>query len=105
MERVFGTLEPSAAGAAPAGIGLIEAASRFLAEAFVAEHNARFAVTAAEPGSAFVAYAGELAEVLCVQVERVVGNDNCVRYDGPLPADPVATPPPPLPPGATTSSR
>jgi len=28
------------------------------------------------------ACAGDLAEVLCVQVERVVGNDNCVRYQG-----------------------
>jgi hypothetical protein len=44
--------------------------------------NAHFAVAAAEPGSAFVPYAGDLAEVRCVQVERVVGNDNCVRYGG-----------------------
>jgi hypothetical protein len=64
------------------GDGSIAAANRFLAEAFVADHKARFAVTAAEPGSAFVPYAGDLAEVLCVQVERVVGNDNCVRYEG-----------------------
>lgn len=45
-------------------------------------HNARFAIAAAEPGSAFVPYAGELAEVLCGQAERVAGNDNCVRYHG-----------------------
>jgi transposase len=83
MERAFGTLQNRLPQALRlAGIGSLEAANRFLAETFVAEHNARFAVAAAEPGSAFVAYAGELAEVLCVQVERVVGNDNCVRYEG-----------------------
>ena len=48
----------------------------------MADHNARFAVAAAEPGSAFVPYAGDLAEILCLQDERVVGNDNCVRYEG-----------------------
>ena len=83
MERVFGTLQkrlPQELRLARAAS--IAAANRFLAEAFVADHNARFAVTAAEPGSAFVPYAGNLAEVLCVQVERVVGNDNCVRYQG-----------------------
>lgn len=83
MERLFGTLQ----GRLPqelrvAGITSIEAANRFLAERFVPDHNARFAVAAAEPGSAFVAFAGDSAEILCVQVERVVGNDNCVRYGG-----------------------
>jgi hypothetical protein len=57
-------------------------ANRWLADHFVAAHNARFAVAAAEPGSAFVPFAGDLAEILCVQSERVVGNDNCVRYGG-----------------------
>jgi hypothetical protein len=83
MERVFGTLQ----GRLPqelrlAGITTTEAANRWLADHFVAAHNARFAVAAAEPGSAFVAFAGDLAEILCVQAERVVGNDNCVRYGG-----------------------
>lgn len=83
MERVFGTLQNRLPQELRlAGIGAVDAANRFLAEVFVPAHNARFAVAAAEPGSAFVPYAGELAEVLCVQVERVVGNDNCVRYQG-----------------------
>ncbi len=84
MERVFGTLQnrlPQELRLA-GDHGRSAAANRFLAEAFVADHNARFAVAAAEPGSAFVPYAGDLAEVLCLQVERVVGNDNCVRYEG-----------------------
>jgi len=83
MERLFGTLQ----GRLPqelrvAGMTSIEAANRFLAERFVPAHNARFAVRAAEPGSAFVAYAGDPGEILCVHEERVVGNDNCVRYGG-----------------------
>jgi transposase len=83
MERVFGTLQNRLPQELRlAGITTPEAANRFLARRFVADHNARFAVAAAEPGSAFVPYAGDLAEVLCVQVERVVGNDNCVRYGG-----------------------
>jgi transposase len=83
MERVFGTLQNRLPQELRlAGITTPEAANRFLAGRFVADHNARFAVAAAEPGSAFVPYAGDLAEVLCLQVERVVGNDNCVRYDG-----------------------
>jgi transposase len=83
MERVFGTLQNRLPQELRlAGIGSIDAANRFLAEVFVPAHNARFAVAAAEPGSAFVPYAGEVTEVLCVQVERVVGNDNCVRHQG-----------------------
>jgi transposase len=83
IERVFGTLQkrlPPELRAA--GITSIAAANRFLAERFVPEHNRRFGIAAAEPGSAFVPFAGSLAEILCVQHERVVGNDNCVRYNG-----------------------
>ena len=83
MERVFGTLQNRLPQELRlAGIAGIETANRFLAEHFVPEHNRRFAVVAAEIGSAFVPFVGELAEVLCVQAERVVGHDNCVRYEG-----------------------
>jgi transposase len=83
MERVFGTLQ----GRLPqmlrlAGIDTVEDANRYLAEVYVAEHNARFAVEAAEPGDAFVPFVGDLASILCVQEERVVGRDNTVRYAG-----------------------
>ena len=82
MERVFGTLQKRLPQELRlAGIDTIEAANRFLAESFIGEHNRRFAVAAAELGSAFVPFVGGLAEILCVQAERVVGNDNCVRYD------------------------
>ena len=48
----------------------------------MAEHTARFAVEAAEPGDAFVPFVGDLASILCVQEDRVVGRDNTVRYAG-----------------------
>lgn len=83
MERVFGTLQQRLPQELRlAEITTVEAANRFLAERFIPAHNRRFAVAAAEPGSAFVPFAGDLAEILCIQAERVVGNDNCVRYDG-----------------------
>jgi hypothetical protein len=63
-----------------AGITTVEAANRYLAEYYIHEHNARFTVQAAEEGSAFVPFAGNLRDVLCIRHERVVGNDNCVRY-------------------------
>jgi transposase len=64
------------------GIDTVEAANRWLADGYLAEHNARFAVPAAEQGSAFVPFVGDLANILCVKHDRVVGNDNCVRFEG-----------------------
>jgi transposase len=83
-ERMFGTLQGRLVNElADAGITTIEAANRFLAEEYVARHNARFAVDASEPGSAFVPIRGvDLAEILCHQEERVVGRDNTVRFEG-----------------------
>jgi transposase len=64
-----------------AGIGGIEAANRWLAEVYIPEHNARFAVAPEQPGSAFVAdRAGAWREILCIQDERRVGNDNTVKW-------------------------
>lgn len=83
MERVFGTLQQRLVPELRlAGIQTVADANRFLAERFVPAHNARFAVAAAEPGDAFVPFAGNLAEMLCTQEERVVSNDNCVQYRG-----------------------
>lgn len=62
-------------------IDTVAAANRWLAETYLAEHNARFAVPAAEQGSAFVPFVGELDNILCAKHERVVGNDNCVRFE------------------------
>ena len=42
--------------------------------------NARFAIVPDEGGTAFVPFAGDLRDILCVHEDRVVGNDNTVRY-------------------------
>jgi len=83
MERVFGTLQ----GRLPqelrlAGIDGIEAANAWLAASFIPAFNARFAIKPEEEGTAFLPFVGDLENILCVQEERVVGNDNCVRYEG-----------------------
>jgi len=82
MERVFGTLQKRLPQELRlAKIKTMAAANRYLKDHFVPDYNARFAVPAAEPGSAFVPYVGRpLADVLCLQEDRVVGADNCVSY-------------------------
>lgn len=82
-ERLFQTLQDRLVKElALNGITTVEAANRFLRDVYIPAHNARFAVKAAQDGSAFVAVAGvELAEILCVQEERQVGADNCVSFN------------------------
>ena len=64
-----------------AGIAGIDAANRWLAETYLPAHNARFAVAAEQPGSAFVAdTTGAWREILCIQETRCVGNDNTVKW-------------------------
>lgn len=83
-ERAFRTLQ----GRLPkelqlAGITSVAAANRYLREVYLPEHNARFAVSPEQPASAFVKVPAELwRDLLCVQAERQVGNDNCVRWQG-----------------------
>ena len=43
-------------------------------------HNEKFASEPSGDGSAFVPFAGELANALCVHEDRVVGKDNTVCY-------------------------
>ena len=58
-------------------------ANRYLAEHYRAAFNEEFAVPAAEPGCAFVPFAGPgLPDVLCEHHERTVGRDNCVSFQG-----------------------
>lgn len=83
MERVFGTLQ----GRLPqdmrlAGINDIEGANAWVRAVYIPDYNARFGVAAEEDGSAFIAFVGDLSNILCVQEERVVSKDNTVRYDG-----------------------
>ena len=63
-----------------AGITDMEAANRFLKELFPPAHNARFATPPEGEGPAFVPFAGDLRDILRVREDRVVGNDNTVRY-------------------------
>ena len=66
-----------------AGITSVAAANRYLREVYLPEHHSRFAVTPEQPASAFVPVLPELwRDLLCVQAERQVGNDNCVRWQG-----------------------
>ncbi|WHZ26179.1 MAG: Transposase [Nitrospira sp.] len=83
-ERVFRTLQDRLPKElALARITTIAAANRYLTEQFLPAYNRRFAVPAVEAGTAFVPWIGSnLAEILCVQDERVVANDNTVRYQG-----------------------
>ena len=83
MERLWGTLQLRLPPVLRLkGVDTVEAANQYLAQTYLAEHNARFTVAAVEEGSAFVPFVGDLTNVLCAKHERVVGNDNCVRFEG-----------------------
>ena len=79
-ERSFGTWQ----GRLPqelrlAGINRLEEANQFLRERYIAVFNQKFAVPAAEKGTAFRrAVRGDLDWVFTVQTERVVNKDNTV---------------------------
>ncbi len=80
MERVSGTLR----GRLPqelrlAGIGGIEAANAWLAASFIPAFNARFAIEPEEEGTAFLPFAGDLENILCVHEKRLAGNDKSER--------------------------
>ena len=81
-ERAFATLQDRLPKELKlAGIGTLEAANTWLAETYLAEHNAAFAIAAEQEGAAFVAdKAGAWREILCIQEERTVGNDNTVKW-------------------------
>jgi transposase len=92
-ERVFRTLQDRLPKElALAGITEMAAANQYLTTQFLPAYNQRFAVPAPEAGTAFVPWIGpSLAEILCVQEERVVAKDNTVRYQGlslQIPQDP-----------------
>jgi transposase len=81
-ERAFQTLQNRLVKElALAGIASIDKANAFIREVYLPAHNARFAVAATQPGSAFTPIPGvDLDEILCVEEERQVMNDNCVSY-------------------------
>ena len=81
-ERLFATLQDRLVKElALAAITTVADADRFLRDVYIPAHNARFAVAAEQPGSAFVAVPGvDLNEILCVQEDRLVGQDNTVVF-------------------------
>jgi len=83
-ERMFSTLQERLPKELKlAGITDMEAANRFIAAVYLPAHNARFARPPEIAESAFVAAdPAQLAEVLCVQEERVVSRDNTVAWSG-----------------------
>lgn len=84
-ERMFGTLQDRLPKELKlAGIRDVEAANRFIREVYLPAHNTRFARPPALAESAFVTIrdpAG-LADILCIEEERVVARDNTVAYAG-----------------------
>ena len=83
MERVWDTLQKRLPPLLRLEqIKTIEAANRWLSEVYLAQHNARFTVNAAEEGTAFVPFVGDLENILCIHEERIAGRDNTVRYNG-----------------------
>jgi len=71
---------------ASAGITSMEHANDYLRATYMPQFNQRFGVPASEAGSAFVtivgtAIAAQIDELLSQRYERVVGNDNCVRFE------------------------
>jgi transposase len=82
-ERIFGTWQ----GRLPQelrlrGITTVEAANEFLCNDWITMHDESFSVEAEQAGSAFLPYTGtELEKIFSQQHDRVVDNDNTVRYE------------------------
>jgi hypothetical protein len=64
------------------GIKDVEEANRFLRESYTAEFKGKFAVAAAQPGTAFmrVPATTDLDRIFSIQQERVVNRDNTVSW-------------------------
>ena len=81
-ERAFGTLQDRLPKELRlAGISSVEGANAFLRDVYIDDYNRCFAVQPEQDGSAFVAAPnGAARDILCVQEERVVSNDNTLRW-------------------------
>jgi len=81
-ERAFRTLQDRLPKElALAGITTLEAANRWIAQTYIRQHNAAFAVAAEQEGSGFLFdRTGAWPEILCIQEQRTVGNDNTVKW-------------------------
>lgn len=83
-ERLFGTLQDRLPKEfVLKGIKTVEEANAYLRDVYIPRHNERFSVPPKEKKSAFIpCIRSELRDVLCIQEERVVQNDNTIRYNG-----------------------
>jgi hypothetical protein len=83
-ERMFATLQERLPKELKlAGITDMDTANRFIAALYLPAHNGRFARPPEIAESAFVsADPVQLAEILCVEEERVVNRDNTVIWGG-----------------------
>src|SRR5262249_28192127 len=62
-------------------IRTVDEANHFLRSHYIAEFNRKFAVAAAQTGSAFVPIAHfDLDRIFSIQHERVVGKDNTIQF-------------------------
>ena len=83
-ERMFSThQERLPKELALAGITDITQANKYLEEIYLPQFNQEFIKPAREEGSAFTPLLGaKIKDILCEQHERVVGQDNCVQFEG-----------------------
>ncbi len=84
-ERMFGTLQDRLIKElARAGITEIAAANQWIREVYLPDHNARFGKPPLLEESAFVPVTdpAALAEILCIEQERIVARDNTVTFGG-----------------------
>jgi transposase len=82
-ERLFGTWQGRLVQELRVrDITTLEAANQFLRQYWIGYHNRKFTVPAQQAGTAFVPYRGsDLDKIFSHQEERVVGNDNTVRFE------------------------
>lgn len=83
-ERLFGTLQDRLPKEfALRGIKTMEEANIYLRDVYIPRHNEQFSVPAREAKSAYIpCVRADLKDILSIQEERVVQNDNTVRYNG-----------------------
>jgi len=84
VERLWGTLQDRlVADLRLAGVTTLAGANRFLV-AYLPQHNARFAVAAADPVPAYLPVPADLtlAHVFCFKQTRIVRADNTISSEG-----------------------
>jgi transposase len=65
-----------------AGITDVQAANRFIQDVYIPNHNRRFSHEPADPTNCCVSALNVvLDDILCIEEERIVTNDNVVRYN------------------------